>query len=475
MFGIHIDPHQFDLRATIIALISFLVLVGVMVVAHELGHFIVAKLCKVRVEAFSFGFGPRLFGFKRGETDYMVCLLPLGGYVKMTGEAAEQNLQVGGGQPAPQTEPASDPGSLLAHPRWQQMLIGVAGPAANFVLAFVLMVFYFAFINEIPDIRTVNLEWITPGSPAAMAGLRPGDQVSSFAGFANPDWQTFHDLADQDAGKTVSIVVRRGDQSVQTAVQLKGHPSGDGIDLGESGIFEQIYQYPIVIANLLSGAPADQAGLKPGDEILAFDGHAFHSLAPLYDYLTAGKGAPIALTIRRNGVVLPLIVVKPYAADSTWRLGFTRGPMKEPPLRFKPLPAGRAVASATDFCEDSSLMIAELLKKLFTHQATIKEISGPIGIMQVAGDAATSHSWQFIFELSAGISINLGIINLLPFPILDGGMILFLLIESVLRRAINIKVKEIIYQAAFLMILAFFLVVSFNDIARLPIFMHFKP
>ena len=95
--------------------------------------------------------------------------------------------------------------------------------------------------------------------------------------------------------------------------------------------------------------------------------------------------------------------------------------------------------------------------------------------MQVAGDAATSHSWQFIFELSAGISINLGIINLLPFPILDGGMILFLLIESVLRRAINIKVKEIIYQAAFLMILAFFLVVSFNDIARLPIFMHFKP
>ena len=475
MFGIHIDPHQFDLRATIIALISFLVLIGVIVVAHELGHFIVAKLCKVRVEAFSFGFGPRLFGFKRGETDYKVCLLPLGGYVKMTGEAAEQNLQVGSDQPPPESDPASDPGSLLARPRWQQMLIGVAGPAANFVLAFVLMVFYFAFINQIPDIRTVNLEWIKPGSPAALAGLRPGDQVSSFAGVANPDWQTFHDLADHHAGQTVPIAVKRGDQSIQTAVLLQGHPSGDGIDLEETGIFEEIYPDPIVIANLLSGAPAEQAGLQSGDQILAFDGHAFHSFIPLFDYLADGKGAPIALTVRRNGAVLPPIVVKPYQVDSTWRLGFTRGPMKEPPLRFQPMPIGRAVASSADFSKDSSLMIVDLLKKLFTHQASIKEVSGPIGIIQVAGDAATSHSWDYVFKLSAAISINLGIVNLLPFPILDGGMILFLLIESVLRRAINIKVKEIIYQAAFLMILAFFLVVSFNDIARLPIFMHFKP
>jgi regulator of sigma E protease len=191
--------------------------------------------------------------------------------------------------------------------------------------------------------------------------------------------------------------------------------------------------------------------------------------------LADGKGAPIALTVRRNGAVLPPIVVKPYQVDSTWRLGFTRGPMKEPPLRFQPMPIGRAVASSADFSKDSSLMIVDLLKKLFTHQASIKEVSGPIGIIQVAGDAATSHSWDYVFKLSAAISINLGIVNLLPFPILDGGMILFLLIESVLRRAINIKVKEIIYQAAFLMILAFFLVVSFNDIARLPIFMHFKP
>ncbi len=473
MFGIHIDLHQFNLQAIVIAVVSFLVLVGVMVVVHELGHFIVAKLCKVRVEAFSFGFGPRLFGFKHGETDYKVCLLPLGGYVKMTGEAAEQNLEVGGDKPAPETNPASDPGSLLAHPRWQQMLIGVAGPAANFVLAFVLMVFYFAVINEVPNIRTVNLEWITPGSPAAMAGLRPGDQVTSFAGVANPELQTFDDLADQHAGQTVPIVVKRGDQSLQTAVQLKGNPGGDGIDLEESGIFEQVYQDPIVISNLLSGAPADQAGLESGDELLAFDGHALHFPA-LFDFLADGKGAPIAVTVRRNGVVLPPIVVKPYAVDSSWRFGFTPEPPKPPPTRFEPMPIGSAISSSADFCKDGSLMIVGLLKKLFTHQASIKQLSGPIGIMQVAGEVATSHSWEDVFKLSALISVNLGIVNLLPFPILDGGMILFLLIESVLRRAIDIRIKELIYQAAFLMILVLFLVISFNDIARLPIFMHFK-
>ncbi len=475
MFGIHIDPHQFDLRATIVAVVSFLVLVGVIVVVHELGHFLVAKFFKVRVEAFSFGFGPRLFGVKYGETDYKVSLLPLGGYVKMTGEAAEQNLQVGGDAAAPLADAASDPGSLLAKPRWQQMLIGFAGPAANFVLAFALMLFYFAFLNEVPNIRTVRLEWIKPGSAAAQAGLRPGDRVTGFAGVANPDWKTFHDLADHNAGQRVPIAVERGGQSIQTTLQLQGHASGDGIDLEEAGIYEQIYPNPIVIASLLAGAPADQAGLKPGDELLAFDGYAFHSFAPLFDYLADGKGAPITLTVRRNGAVLPPIVVKPYQVDSTWRLGFTRSPMKEPPVRLQPMPLGRAVVSSTDFCEDSSRMIVDLLKKLFTHQASIKEVSGPIGIMQIAGDAATSHSWQYIFELSAGISINLGIFNLLPFPILDGGMILFLAIESLLRRAIDIKIKEIIYQAAFLTILVFFLFVSFNDISRLPIFMHFKP
>src|SRR5208282_5678605 len=120
-------------------------LVGVMVVVHEFGHFLVAKLCRVRVEAFAFGFGPRLFGFKYGDTDYKVCLLPLGGFVKMTGESPEQNLETSGG---PVADTSEDPGAFTSHPRWQRMLIGLAGPTANFALTLALMLFYFAFINE---------------------------------------------------------------------------------------------------------------------------------------------------------------------------------------------------------------------------------------------------------------------------------------------------------------------------------------
>src|SRR5580704_8824809 len=174
--------HEFLVSAA-----AFIVLVGVMVVVHEFGHFIVAKICGVRVEAFSFGFGPRLFGFKYGDTDYKVCLLPLGGFVKMTGEAPEQNLEAPGSGEAP---PTNDPGAFTSHPRWQRMLIGVAGPIANFMLAFVLMFFYYGWINEQTkqEVKTTTVEWVVPGSPAAQAGVEPGDIVRHFDSVDNPDW-----------------------------------------------------------------------------------------------------------------------------------------------------------------------------------------------------------------------------------------------------------------------------------------------
>src|SRR5271157_2104789 len=178
MFGINIDPSQFNLQQTLIALIAFIVLVGAMVLVHEAGHFLVAKACRVHVEAFSFGFGPRLFGFQYGDTDYRICALPLGGYVKMTGENPGEELQ------------ADDPGAFMAHPRWQRMLIALAGPTANFALAFLLMASYFFWINEVPknEMKATTVEWVLPDSPAATAGIRAGDLIRRFDTVENPSW-----------------------------------------------------------------------------------------------------------------------------------------------------------------------------------------------------------------------------------------------------------------------------------------------
>jgi regulator of sigma E protease len=447
----------------LISAAAFVVLVGVMVVVHEFGHFAVAKLFKVRVEAFSFGFGPRLFGYKYGDTDYKVCLLPLGGFVKMTGENPGEE------------EPVDDPGAFNAHPRWQRMAIGAAGPAANFILAFVLMIFYFGWINEVPNIKTTTLEWVTPGSLADQAGLRPGDIVRRFASVEAPDWETFHELARDNQERTVPITVDRNGQLVQTAVHLPAREGGKDFDVEKGGIFVQLVNGPIGVEEVLPGYPAEQAGLKAGDSILSADGHVFHTVDPLLDYLQTGKGKPVTLAVVRNGAAPVPIIVHPSIQDSEWRLGFKPLQPADPPVRIKPLSLSTAVDEAGGFSSENFVMILEVLQKLVTHQVSVKQLSGPVGIAVAAGQAAKTRYWYPKFVLAAGISINLGIINLLPFPILDGGMILLLLIESTIRRDISMNVKERIYQAAFVVLMAFFAFVIFNDFSKLPFFSHLKP
>jgi len=458
------------MHAFFVSAIAFIVLIGIMVVVHEAGHFVVAKLCGVRVEAFSFGFGPRLFGFKYGDTDYKVCALPLGGYVKMTGEEPGQNMDLPVGR---QEAVPDDPGAFTSHPRWQRMLIGLAGPTANFILALVLMVFYFGWINEVPSvqIKTTTVEWVTPGSAAAQAGLEPGDVIRRFDSVENPSWDDIYAHTRLNPNQPVAMTVERGGRTLALTLHVPAAAKDDDFDLDNAGILPELLVGPIGVTEVEPDTPAQRAGLRAGDRITAVDGHAFHTVTSLLAYMQVGQGKPITLTVLRNGATISLVAV-PAKLDTGYKLGFAP---TLPPYRDQPLPLGQATSKAVGFCKDNSTLVFEVLERLLTRKVAMSELQGPVGIARMAGDAAEMKGWQPKFGLAAEISINLGILNLLPFPILDGGMIFFLVIESFLRHDINLMIKERVYQAAFVVLMVFFVFIIFSDVSKLPMFNHIKP
>jgi regulator of sigma E protease len=448
---------------------AFIVLVGAIIVVHEGGHFIVAKLCRVRVEAFAIGFGPRLFGFKIGETEYKVCLLPLGGFVKMTGET-ESGLT---GSPSDGQEPVNDPGAFTAHPRWQRMLIGLAGPTFNILLTLGLMWFYFAFINEVPaaTVKTTSVEWVTPGSAAATAGIETGDVIVGFDNVKNPDWEIVYDHIRLNANQVVPMAVERGGNTLQLSLRVPAIAKSDEFDLTDAGISPQYLPGPIAVAEVQPGLPAEEAGLRGGDSIEAVDGQAFHSVNTLLAYMQAGKGKPITLTVLRNGANLQ-ITATPTKLDTRWMLGFSTTQI---PIRDEPLSLVSAAGKSLGFFKNNSLLVGEVLNRLFTHRLSVTQMMGPVGIAKAAGEAAQMDGWYPKFGLASEISLQLGILNLMPFPILDGGMILLLLIESALRQDISLVIKERIYQAAFVVLMAFIAFTIFNDVSKLELFRHVKP
>jgi len=451
--------HQF-----LVSAVAFIVLVGLIVILHELGHFVVAKLFGVRVEAFSFGFGPRLFGFKYGDTDYKVCLLPLGGFVKMTGENPTEEAA---------DEIASDPAALTSKPRWQRMLIGAAGPAVNMLLTLFLMFFYYSFINEVPSVtvKDTTIEWITPGSDAANAGLKTGDIVIAFDNVDHPDWEAVFEHVKLNANQIVPVTVQRGTSTLQLSLHIPASAKSNTFDFTDTGISPQLLPGPIEVAKVQPGMPAEQAGLRTGDAIESVDGNVFHSVPTLLAYMAWEKGKPLTLEVERNGALLQ-IKATPTDADGSWKLGFG---WASPPLRDAPMSFSAAAGQSLVFFRSKSLLVAEVLRGLFTHRLSVSQLMGPVGIAQVAGEAAEMHDWLSKFDLASEISLQLGILNLLPFPILDGGMILLLLMESLLRHDISMAIKERIYTAAFVVLIAFFAFVLFNDVSRLGLFTHLKP
>ncbi len=454
----------------VIATVSFLLVLGIMVLVHEFGHFAVAKLCGVRVEVFSLGFGTRLFGVKWRDTDYRVSALPLGGYVKMSGET-------------PGSETTGDPGEFSAHPRWQRVLIAVAGPVANFILAFILMAGFYMMHNEVEQYlgSPAVLDVVPPNSPAGRAGLETGDRIVRFDNDKNPSWEKLTDRALLDVNSTVPVTVERtvnGQQKQFSTELLLFDPThGQDFDIASLGLLPKEQDGPVTVADVVPGDPAAKAGLLSGDGLVAVNGQTVHGVPAIIAVLDEGGNKPANLTVERNGKQFTVSVQPIWADYGTgqpgYRLGFSAVP---PPFHVEQLPLPKAVSESISFNLRNSSYILDILRRIFTrHSAVMQQISGPIGMARMTGEAAEMHGWQPIIGLTALISLNLGIMNLLPIPILDGGMILLLCVEGLLRRDLKQEFKERVYQVAFVMLILFFAFIMVNDVSKLNLFQRLKP
>jgi regulator of sigma E protease len=437
-----------------------------MVLVHEFGHFTVAKWCGVRIEAFAIGFGKRIVGFVRNGTDYRINALPLGGYVKMAGEI-------------PGEEVSNDPGELNNHPRWQRMLIALAGPTANFILAFGLMTGAYMFHHEVGEYigGPAVTDYISPTTVVAKTGIHPGDTIVHFDNIENPTWEDILDHASLNTNQTIPFSFVHDGQRTDTTLFLAFKGSSDKFSLDAAlamGLVPKMQDTPIKVQTPTAGGPSDRAGLKPGDQIVSVDGLAIRSIPALLAYLQDQKGKPAVLSLLRNGQSMTLVVT-PEMSDSgdgtqAYHLGFRAF---DPPSKVEQLPLPKAVSASWDFNEKNSLLVVDVLKGMFERHISVKSLSGPIGIGEVVHDAAEA-GWMPLVGTIAMISINLAMFNLLPFPILDGGMIFLLLIESIFRRDLPMPVKERIYQVAFVCIVLFAAMVIFNDITKLPFFARLK-
>jgi len=446
---------------SIAAIFEFLLVLGIMVLVHEFGHYAAAKLCGIRVEVFSIGLGPRLFGFRHGETDYRICALPLGGYVKMSGD-----------QPGQVT---NDPGDFNAHPRWHRVIVALAGPIANFILAFFLIQGLYMQHHETQAFlsQPAVVDYVPTQSSFAGAGLQPGDTIVRYDNIENPQFDDIINHSLLYLNHNISFSYLHNGQRVNATAMLKSSKTPDKFDLTDFFTFfvPRMQEAPIKIAStddsVSAGSPAARAGLRGGDVLLSVNGFTPHSVEAILAFLQDQGSRPEDVAVARGATTLHAVMIPEQSSGPDglkYRIGVKLDP---PPTTVDKLGfADAAIASAKSNYKGAGL-IKDVLEGLFTRRVSVKAMAGPIGIGQQVHQAFQMQGWSPIVETMAMISLNLGIFNLLPIPILDGGMILFLLIESLLRRDVNEQVKERIYQVAFVCIVLFAAFIIFNDLTKI--------
>lgn len=434
--------------SVLISLVSVAFVLGVMILIHEWGHYIAAKLCGVTVKVFSIGFGTRLIGFERNGTDYRISALPFGGYVKMAGDN-------------PMEESSGDPGEFNSHPRWHRFIIAIAGPAMNLIFAFVVLtlLFHFHYPQPLNAGKPLTVGYVDPHSPAEAAGLQAGDVIVAVQGNGHPTWQQVQEQLALNPNQPVQFAIERGGVQKHITVTPKVEQPN------QTGSIDFDVSEPMVITQIDPSFPAANAGMKLGDTVVAVNGQPVYSIEGFRKHVQASAGHPLAVTVRRDGKDLNLLVAPKSTTDASgthYAIGIYSDPIK-----WVKLPLGEAITRSVQSNTENAKLILVLVKKMAERKVSMKAMSGPIGIAQMSGEVARMPGWSPLLEFMCLISINLGVMNLFPIPILDGGVILLLLIEAVMRRDISLNLKERIYQASFVFLVLFAAIVVFNDVVKL--------
>jgi len=423
----------------LISLAGFVIVLGVLIFVHEAGHFLVAKLFRVRVLVFSFGFGKRLFGFRKGDTDYRVSLIPLGGYVRMAGDTPEDNV-------------AGNPDEFLSKPKWQRFLILFAGPFMNIVIALTFIAVA-AMVGLEQTVMQAVIAEVTQGKPGAKAGLQPGDRIVRAKGEPVADFNDVRVIISMNAGTPIEIQYDRNG-TIRKTMLTPEREQGEFGPIGRAGI---AFGTEPLIGRVLPGTPAAAAGLRAGDRIVLAGGKPVASLEAFAKISDDAKTKPIALELARGTEHLRVVVAPSADPDLAVSRGIGR-PTKL--IKLGLIPAFRY--SAVENWK-SLRMAMSALGRMFRPEGSIKELSGPINIARISG-MVVQEGWLPTIMLMAMISLQLGVMNLLPIPVLDGGHIMILLIEGVARRDLSLRVKERIQQVGFAALATLMLVVIYNDV-----------
>jgi regulator of sigma E protease len=438
----------------LITLLAFLFVLGVLIFVHELGHFLAARRHGVRVLTFSLGFGPKVLKVKRGDTEYCISAVPLGGYVKMAGEN-------------PEDPRSGHPDEFLSKTKWQRFQILFAGPAMNIILAVVVTTFVLAYQGV-----QVAVYWDEPavigsvvlGSPAERAGLKRGDRIVNVAGDTVDTWKDL-DIAvgirRPDRDITVSVV--RDNQTITSMVR----PVAEGkYEISDIGVLPDVNP---IITQVIPGDRAEQAGLKAGDIVLAVNGERMATRAQLIDVISQSGGKTVQLTVRRGSEEVT-VTGTPEQRGARGMMGFY---ISEPTKSFTPGPF-EAVKLSVEHNIESSGVIFRTLAGLFTGETSVRQLQGPVGIAQLSGESA-QEGFITLLSLMAMLSINLGILNLMPVPVLDGGHILIMALEGIARRDFSMQVKEKMLLAGFVVLMMLMVTVIYNDLTRISWIERFMP